>query len=609
MLLQAPMMLLWFVPVAAFIIALYLLKIRRRPVRVPALFLFPPVTTDVRSNALWQRLRFNWLMVLQLLAALLLLLALARPMVKSEGIAGGAVVFVLDASASMQATDLHPNRFAEAKRRIVRHLAGLSAHDQAALIVAMSEPKVLAALNTDHQRLRQVLDAVRPTDAPSDVGAALRLAAALLTNRSNARIVLVSDGSFPEVSDFAAGNAEVVYEAVGASDRNAGFVTLDAQRKGDRLLLFAILRNFSRRALKGTLSLLADGQLVNAKELVLPAKKLHGETLLLPASVRQVTLQWECPDDALESDDVIHWVGSGRRAVRVLLVGSGNFFLERALAVEPQCVVDKAPQVPATEKGDGVGGRYDVVIFDGTKVEPVKAKAVWFINTTDNAFTRKVGTVKMPTGIVWDKEHPVLRFVDLSPVIVDTALKVRLADWAQAIAETPTTPLVAVGERKQKRWLFVGFNLADSDFPLRVGFPIFIANALKWSVGGQRWEQGFTLKAGAVISLVLPTTTAILKRPNGRTERLNVPDQQLVLRETEQVGVYELQAGKLRTQFAVNLLNADESDIAPKRTVRLGGKVYAAQRQTVAWQELWKWAVAMALVVLTIEWFVYVRRS
>ena len=77
MTLQAPLLLWWFAPVAAFIVLLYLLKIRRKTVKVPAVFLFPPVTTDVRANALWQKLRFHWLMVLQLLVALLLVTALA----------------------------------------------------------------------------------------------------------------------------------------------------------------------------------------------------------------------------------------------------------------------------------------------------------------------------------------------------------------------------------------------------------------------------------------------------------------------------------------------------------------------------------------------------
>ncbi|WP_205006663.1 hypothetical protein, partial [Escherichia coli] len=92
---------------------------------------------------------------------------------------------------------------------------------------------------------------------------------------------------------------------------------------------------------------------------------------------------------------------------------------------------------------------------------------------------RKVGIADQPTVTAWEREHPVLRFVDLSAVLIDKAAKAELAPWAQSIADAKETSLIALGERSNKRWLFIGFNLLDSDFPLRVGFPIFIANALR----------------------------------------------------------------------------------------------------------------------------------
>ncbi len=609
MILQVPSLLWWFVPVAAFIILLYLLKIRRRIVRVPAVFLFPPITTDVRANALWQRLRFHWLMVLQLLIALLLLTALARPAIKGRGWQGQTVVFVLDASASMKARDVKPSRFAEAKGRILRWLNELRRSDHVALILATTEPRVAVPLSTDHNRLRQLLTTLEATDAPSEVGAALRLAVALVQHRQNATIVLLSDGSFTPVTDFAPGNARVVYEAIGASDRNAGFVVLDTQRKGNRIVLFTALRNFSRQPLKGTLSLLTDGRLSAAKEVTLPPQQAHGETITVPVTAQQVTVRWECPDDVLASDDELHFVGTGQQPVRVLLVSEGNFFLERALALEPECVVDKAPQVPAAEKGEGTLGRYDLVIFDGTPPEPVKAKAVWLIGVADGTFVRSIGVSNQPSVVAWERNHPVLRFVDLGAVLIDKAQKVQPAAWAQAIAEARESPLIVAGERRGKRWLFIGFNLLDSDFPLRVGFPIFVANALRWSVGERRWERGFLVKAGSTVSFPVPATKATLRFPDGRTTTLSAPNNLLSLRATHQVGVHELQAGDFRTRFAVNLLDSNESDIAPKQTITLGAHTIAAATPTVSWRELWWLVVLLALLLLALEWLVFVRWS
>jgi hypothetical protein len=557
-------------------------------------------------------------MVLQLLVALLLVTALARPAIMGRGWQGQTVVFVLDASASMNATDVKPSRFEEAKRRVEKWLNDLRPSDQVALILAATEPKVIVPLSlpsTLHSALRAQLKA---TDAPADIGTALRLAAALVANRTNATIVLVSDGSFSPVTDFSPGSAKLVYESVGKTDLNAGFVVADAQPSAPgtphSARIFVALRNFSGKQLKGTLSLFVDGKLSAAKEVNLQPHQIKGEVVSVPATVQHALLKWECSDDVLPTDDVVHFVGFGRQPIRILLVSSGNFFLERALVLEPDCLVDKAPQLP-----ERAGSPYDIVIFDGIKPSSsalrtqhpalLKVKSVWLIGVTDGEFVTQVGTADQPIITAWERDHPILRFVDLSAVLIDKALKVKPAPWAQTIADAKDAPLIVAGERGGKRWLFVGFNLLDSDFPLRVGFPIFVANALRWSVGGQRWEQGFTVKAGSIVSLTIPDQKVSLRRPDGRTEDIKAPEHLLTLRATEQVGVYELRSGNLRVNFAVNLLNADESNIAPKQTITLGAHTVAAQTPKLTWRDFWWLFVLLALLVLAAEWFVFVRWS
>ena len=99
------------------IVLLYFLKVRRPEVRVSTLMFWRPFMADRQANAPWQRLRPSVLLLLQLLAALLLAAGLMRPgLIGAAGIASTTVVMI-DASPSMQATDVSPSRFQAALER------------------------------------------------------------------------------------------------------------------------------------------------------------------------------------------------------------------------------------------------------------------------------------------------------------------------------------------------------------------------------------------------------------------------------------------------------------------------------------------------------------
>ncbi len=98
------------------IVLLYFLKLKRRPLEVPSTYLWHKSVEDLHVNSIWQRLRNNLLLYLQLLVVLLIVLALLRPSWHALHLAGGRLVLLIDNSASMQATDVKPSRLEEAKR-------------------------------------------------------------------------------------------------------------------------------------------------------------------------------------------------------------------------------------------------------------------------------------------------------------------------------------------------------------------------------------------------------------------------------------------------------------------------------------------------------------
>lgn len=85
------------------LLALYLLKLRRRSVRVTSTMLWEQAANDLQVNVPLRWLRSSWMLLLHALILLLFAFAIARPVTTVEGVVSDRVVIVLDASASMNA--------------------------------------------------------------------------------------------------------------------------------------------------------------------------------------------------------------------------------------------------------------------------------------------------------------------------------------------------------------------------------------------------------------------------------------------------------------------------------------------------------------------------
>ncbi|MEX0710537.1 MAG: BatA and WFA domain-containing protein, partial [Chloroflexota bacterium] len=107
------------------IVAYYMLRLRRRDVTVGSTFLWQQLVRDIEANAPWQRLRFSWLLLLQLLIALVVVVAAARPFVTVTSDLAGNVVLIVDTSASMSAVEEDGTRIDLARaaaRRVIGEL-------------------------------------------------------------------------------------------------------------------------------------------------------------------------------------------------------------------------------------------------------------------------------------------------------------------------------------------------------------------------------------------------------------------------------------------------------------------------------------------------------
>jgi Ca-activated chloride channel homolog len=199
------------------IVLFYMLKLRRQPARVSSLLLWQQVLQDRQANAPWQRLKRNLLLLLQLIILALLVMALARPYLSVQARVQGNVVLLLDASVSMQATDVAPSRFDAARRIALDLIERLEPDDAVTLIAVEQTPHILTPATTDRDRLRRALVAARASYGPADWQAALTLAAANAASLPEATVTIVSDGAFAAQGEAAAADFPPLAGPVGLS--------------------------------------------------------------------------------------------------------------------------------------------------------------------------------------------------------------------------------------------------------------------------------------------------------------------------------------------------------------------------------------------------------
>src|SRR5688500_17368803 len=126
----------WFAATLPIVVVFYLLKRKRVVKLVSSTLLWQKFLAETQANAPFQKLRHNWLLILQLLLLIFAIVALSRPYFAGDAKSASLRVVILDASASMQSTDESPSRFEKARGEALKWVDGLRDQDQMLVLQA-----------------------------------------------------------------------------------------------------------------------------------------------------------------------------------------------------------------------------------------------------------------------------------------------------------------------------------------------------------------------------------------------------------------------------------------------------------------------------------------
>jgi hypothetical protein len=588
------------------IVALYFLKIRRPTRVVPALHLWPSQLRDRQANVPWQRLRPSWLLLLQLLAAAALVLAAVQPALPANAALARHTIILLDSSASMQATDVKPSRFEQARQQAGALIDQLGPQDRMTLIAVGPSPRLLASVIGDRETLHHALGTLAPSNGGADLSSALALAAGLVRPGDDAKAYLFSDGIvLPLHASFANGLPFAIeYHRIGISGENVALSSLTVRTSAESRAAYLHIANFGQQAHAVTLEWRADGHLVDVRPLSLNAGQSQDLVLAVPTTATSVAAHL-VESDVFALDDTATAVARTPRAFRVELVTPGNVFLQQALRLRNDFQVDVVS--PSAYRPSAA---YAMTVFDRF-LPPVLPDGPLMILDPPAGSSVSGGTaVGIGRVRAADAGDPLLANVDLQEVHIARSQDLRASIFGRSLITSPQTPLVLVRDQPFRQVLF-GFDLHDSDLPLRVAFPVLMENLSEWMLPPSVPSRSFTPDEIVTIVPDQGATAVSVTRPDGSRRSLTSGSISSFA-DTDLIGVYTVEQRVNGTTeqswFSVNLFSDQISQLKPVDRLTLPPSHTGTVQATHPGQlEIWPWVALAALGLLAAEWLAFHR--
>ncbi|MBX3358310.1 MAG: VWA domain-containing protein [Phycisphaeraceae bacterium] len=498
-------------------------------------------------------------------------------------------------------------------------------------------------------------------------------------------IHLFSDGRIPDSARLAVNPDEleasdlspddqVIFHSLGSAEApNLGITGLRAERAYDnpgKLTIFVGLHNSSLADRNADVELSIDNQRAAVRALTIPAAT-RGAPTAAPAApdappplgdidpragglvftldrpeggVAAVRLIQSQPD-SLPTDDIAYVVIPPARRLSVALVTSGNLFLREAIegmnlsrrvVITPEAFQQMAEgkSVNNTTLAD-----FDVVVLDRF-IPTLKDAAGKAIPTLPPGRILVMSAVPPPPlgaidegpgepSLIVDyaRDHPALRYAGLTDLLIARGRKVKIAPESpvRAIASDQYGPAILEAANNATRAIIVPFDPAETDWPLKPGFVLFLASAIQNLATDGPEALGDSLRPGETLVQRLPlgATDARIVLPDTTSVPLAVaPDGRVAFGPVSKVGIYTVSwAGPTlptdvvvdnrgRRAAAVNLLDPAESLVAARSTLDLPGRLVTATptAESDSVQRLWPWLLLAALAVVMFEWFIYNRK-
>ncbi|GIO26286.1 vWA domain-containing protein [Ornithinibacillus bavariensis] len=563
---------------------------------IPSTLLWQQVMREWQATKWWKKLQNHILLYLQLLILFLLMLSITRPFWSYLELSGEHIIVVLDSSASMTTEEGDLTRLDLAKNELLNLIDHLD-NQRLSIILVEDVPKILLANETSKQKMESMISEVTSSYRHADVRKAIQVANQLLSDTTGEIHVFSDRVNKADVNDLNL-SRDLIVNNLGITTKNISLHNFGVAEKDGNVHGLLTIYNEDEEEQLVRITIESEGKIIQEIQDIVEQGKLH--QLSLPdLPVKPYYKAMITTVDNYEADNTAIAFLATESKPTFYLIGDINPFITKVLNYLSNDIV----QMKSDQEGIDKNGIFIVEQLP----EKEWPNGPLFILSPPTGGTFQVGEKKELTirpQVV--KQDPIFQFVNMDEVYIQSSASYQDEEF-DTILTSGDIPLISKGNYQGNPIVFLGFDIADTDWPLHASFPIFLYNVMNYLTENQE-TLGYVkpLEPVEFSHSAVATESKIVTEEGKKVTSLDMNNS--FFQAPRFPGLYRVLEynGKSISEklFAVSIDQQDKY-IKPSESFSIQSKHNTNSKDQKNPNEIWPLLVFIAFLLLLLEWEVY----
>lgn len=578
---------LWTAIIPITVLLYYFFRKKYKEKTISSTMFWETVMKETKVSPYLQYLQRNALFYLQMLALLLLMLAMLQPFLKSKAIVGEHIIWVVDTSATMLASTNGTTVFEQHKQEMLA-LSEQLAGKPITLITTGEEPKIWLR---DERNVDVIQSSIHQLDVQYEqehLPKMLDFTESLLNDQDTA-IYLFTD--HVERSELPLENENITWFVKGAPAQleNVSILRFGATNTETGTSALVQLSNETASEKRGTLIInsIHNDKTVVKESVMIPANETLSLSFKdLPKEVG-LTAKLQIDDDYVVDNEAT--VLLQKQSSQTYVDGS----LHQLVTAAFQAMDLPVSTVPTEQLAEL--SNEAVVVTNQTSQLQSSQSPVLLIGRNDEQ-------AKEVNGTITAERDDVFAYADMSDIFV-SHLYPPFADF-ETIARVGDEPFI---QRSEQGDLIILADIQMTDWPLHPSFPLFLWSAREQMSTNSQSIGPFSPNQRKSLSLVADDPQGEWELFSNKEEFIQTFQNGGQFAAPSRPGLYMMKSGQDEKQFTVEL-EQQEKHLEKGTSFAIGGSSQAGAEEMVK-TSLVPWFLLLIICLLLIEWEVQRRRG